>query len=1572
MMVALVCSPMQAQNIEQQIVASQYGQWKVPGLTPDTYAFPPTSCQVQGGASYFYAFNTNAPARIVDGNPALSETVTPSNTVHTNQDCSISIAPVNEHQLPFYLTSATGGLQEALNQNLTTPATNMVILDSAWHQLVTAEAAVPATVIATVKGGVSLNLVDVTTTPYNFYAWNTSDLRYELVPYGSGGSGALGTIVNDVLANNSANTAAIDMYDFYATGSYSPAAAVAAAQAHAGMATITPAVGRKAFTNTGNVRVVDNRTDVPANARGVTEFGAQCDLQNVAITFTVANAAFAASEVAMDQTWVGRSVVAYGIYNGLPTYFESTIASITDGLHGTVTTPFPFSQTTLHTADIGHDDTIAIAQGMSAVGGGGTLIFPEGNCLTHTQSLLGQSPIGIGPSSSITGFPGEDVFAAPDPSLGASGNQGQAHIHDLTIFVDSRIDATKPWQGIVESVVASHTGLYRPIATESVIANNPIAPGWFQGPGANASRAFNGVASITAGAATMCVPTAEQAPAVGQTVVFPYLSNVFTATVSSTGSCSGGTQATLSASLPAGSTNTQAEWFAGVSPQHLATAIGSGTCPATITLANSISPAPGYESNVAPFGLIQIDGEQFSYTRKSQAANPSPANTLYGVTCAQNGTTRAAHSVNATAVPLNPFHPQFPWLVTPTLNSGDTTPAATAGYFPGFNAGNMAFAFPVSNGQNQSSAIGAWGPGSEISNLSFAYWPTDINGQAWAETNNSGVMYFVSLPYATAFRSLAATYLFYGIAEGTPGLENGTWATNQPTADGTHWDGLTLYAANPMIMAAGGQNSYSDINVYSNTANSGGANTCFYFLTTGNDQTGGTATSISLAHFKNLYCEPEAGSADNTMPEWEWDTFNAEIEDQHMGGGGEVYVGGYAQHWIGGNFNNNAADPLLNFGYGNTSDYSTTLGLEPKGNSYGINSLIDFGFESAWSGQTAQSFSSPTGPYGALALGGRQPIANQTGETFLTGNLTAPYTSLSGGMIYPDEFATSASFESQPVSNLVHDDTSPISHQSVSCVVGSSSGTIYCYPHVFNNNGIAVGSGQRIVPGKYSVYASFKDITASTNSFTFGLGTTCAGISSWTVPVTNAWPVGLSKYYLGTIDFSSVSGTSCMLSMAINGAATADTIQLGFVALAPVQEQINAQTINVTNINGPGGSTGCQLSPVTGIKNGYSCPTTPWNQALAVNQASGDTTITFGSTAGLPAAGCFEVDSEVECYTTIQSGTVLSGISRAQYFTTAAAHSAGGFPGAVSYNLAFGSPAAFPYAGMWGFSGGIPVLGVGQTQAPQAHAGTSVFAANDGGNEMWIDSSGAIHTSNGSAISTLVTPINIGSHPNSPNISDTAQVTQSSVPASWYQPQTLDGGHMGSLNVIATVNLTTPTLDGSSLPPGSSTASYVCTGIDIDNHLIPGAAATATSVPATWAFPTGFRVFCPYAAGVHTYEVWRTAGGGSQGYLSQGIGPGFIFSDYGGTASATDPGGNMMPTSNSSNPHISVAGTGTPCITMGATGATTTICSGAGVPATTCGTQPTGSGSLYMRTDGAASTSIYSCAGTTWTAVAIP
>jgi hypothetical protein len=311
-----------------------------------------------------------------------------------------------------------------------------------------------------------------------------------------------------------------------------------------------------------------------------------------------------------------------------------------------------------------------------------------------------------------------------------------------------------------------------------------------------------------------------------------------------------------------------------------------------------------------------------------------------------------------------------------------------------------------------------------------------------------------------------------------------------------------------------------------------------------------------------------------------------------MGGGGEVYIGGAQQHWIGGNFNNAVSTPVVNFGTQNTADFATNLGSEPKGNVYSVNSLINYGWGSKFSGTTSQAFSSPTGPYGYLQTGNsREPIRGQNADTFFSGNLTQPYTSLDGGFITPEEFNANFSFEATAMSQgWTYDATSPITGAYVGCNLGTNTGSSYCDTYDFNLTGIPIGAGQRLVPGKYTLYISAKDAVTASNTASIQLYSNCGSfLQSIPAPLTNAWPTTAAGVITASVNLSTVTGgATCYLGVRFFGATTADQIQIGYFAFAPVAEQFNAQTINVTNLSGPGGVTGCAQSPVTGINNGYS------------------------------------------------------------------------------------------------------------------------------------------------------------------------------------------------------------------------------------------------------------------------------------------------------------------------------------------------------------------------------------------------
>ncbi len=1582
------------QNIEGQIIASQYGQWQVPGFAADTYSFAPGSCRVQGGASFFFAFTVGTPVSIVDANPALTETVTPTAIVDSNVSCSITIAAANTHQLPFHITSATGGLQEAINENLPSQQNNTIILDSSFYRLVGGAANATA-VIAGVQGSTKLGLVDVTTAPTTWYQWNGT--QYTQVgssdtgggnggggTEGGGGiggtTGALHTLVNDLLANGANGSGAKDLNDFVTGDGFTPQNAVDAAAAHGGVATLTPNAGDTPFSNTHSATgvKVDDLDHLGATYRSVTEFGAQCDTRQTGVSLTQGSTSIGIFFDFFYVYDVGKTLTVVGTVGGVPTAFETKIVSLVGTGPGYATavmaTPAPFTLTGSNKAVLGHDDTAAIAAALTAVAtnqqSGATFFqavqFPGGNCLSHTIVYNGVSMAGInGGLSQVTGFPGEDVFAEPDPAKGSSGEGNSVHIHDMTWNVDNRIDATQAWQILDDTGTHAKTPVYRPTGIRTALSNNPVAPGWFEGSGANGSGAYNGVAQVSDGSAVICTPATLTQPVVGNTIVFPYLATVFTTTVASTaGSCAAGSTArTLSAAMPAGSASTQAEWFAGTSVQTLRANVSGAACPSSITLTNSVLPSPAAESNVAPFGLIQIDGEQFSYFGKTGTGTLGSGYYLTITGCAQNGTARAAHSAGATVVPLNQYNPAIPWPVAPTVNSNATTPL-NAAFYPAWNVGNAAFAAPDSDGNQGLVGIGSFA-NSVLNSLYINAWPTST------AINNTAGFYLVGLPYASGFDDITIAQTTFGIHEGTPSLNTGgSWANAQPTADGTHWENIRISSCNVSDLISGGQNSFKDWNTYSGCTNTAGAtlgaNTCFLFSQGWNDQANHPQAIQGNVDLHNMYCEPEFGSQYGLVPVFEWDLSIANWDNLHMGGGGETYLGGNNQHFQGGNFNNQALFPVINYGYGNGSDGTQWLAWgNGVGNVYGTNSFINYGPNSHFSGATSKE-NPRTSPYGAQQMGNsREPWSGQSNETFNTGNTTAPYVNSNGGYIPAWEIAVDGFFECCGFKVPWAYDASSPSGGSVGCFMSTDGGAA-CFSYLFNEAGIAIGPGQRLAAGKYVVHVASKSLTGAATSYQIKVGACGLGDSgTFNIPVTTSWPAPDVSF---EVDFTGKAmcggGTPSSLSMDfIFPTPNNDTIYVAYVDFAPVAETITAQTINVTTIHMPGGSptggsaTGCSQSPVVGIDGGYVCPVSGWTADLAAIEGLSDTVVTLNTIAGVAGAGCFVVDSEIECYTGL-TGMHLTGVTRGAYGTAAATHNMSAE--VQSENVVLGAVGHLPPAQLQG-GGGAPVIFAIRNPFPQSHANQSVFSVNAGGNETWMDTFGAMHQTYPFTNNQLGTTT-IGALPAQPSITNSGYLLQTNGQNTAYQPLALGGGHAGSLNIVAPATIAAPT-GFTSVASGSSSVSYVCSGTDFDENMIPGTTFTVNGIASSWAFPASNYVQCPWAAGVNTYQIYRTVGGVNQGLIFSGPGPGAYTYDFDGTASAGSP-----PVVNGSNPHLSVVGTGTPGLQLGPTN----ISTGAGAPTLVCGTAPIGSGSLWLRTDGGASTSVYSCAGSTWTAVVIP
>lgn len=178
--ILLCCAQVQAQSNQtfqqKSYWASDYGTWQVKGQSANNYQFSPASvCTVSppNTTASFQPFATNAPVLILDALPSNTEVVTPTSIVSNASYCGIIAQPVHTHY-SFSLLSATGGLQEALNQiSSSIPYAAQVVLDRNWYESLRGiPGASAAAVIAAAKGNTAAYLVDNTTAPNTFYTWS--------------------------------------------------------------------------------------------------------------------------------------------------------------------------------------------------------------------------------------------------------------------------------------------------------------------------------------------------------------------------------------------------------------------------------------------------------------------------------------------------------------------------------------------------------------------------------------------------------------------------------------------------------------------------------------------------------------------------------------------------------------------------------------------------------------------------------------------------------------------------------------------------------------------------------------------------------------------------------------------------------------------------------------------------------------------------------------------------------------------------------------------------------------------------------------------------------------------------------------------------------------------------------------------------------------------------------------------------------------------------------------------------------------------------------------------------------
>lgn len=1599
-----------AQTIEGQPIASQYGEWKVSGYAPNTYSFAPTSCRVQGGSSFFQAFTVGTPVRIVDNNPALSETVTPTAVTNNNVTCSITISPVNQHNLPFYLTSATAGLQEALNANATDPQPNTIVLNNDFYQLAGGSTAAAA-IIASVHGQSNLGLVDITQVPTVWYKWNGS--QYVAVGGAVGGVGNFSQWQDAYGPNPGSQAFVGPVSNEYTLPTGQTSAAITSLLSTAGNGVrIQPGDARTPFSNPNYNPVHDDRTNIPADAWNVTESGAACDAGMIQGTLTAGSTTLTAPGAHFTAADTGKWIESVGTVAGVVTRFDATVTYASPTTL-TLSVPAPFTSASGTYVLFGHQDDAALASAISmGLSTGRKIALPAGTCWSATPQRFGANLIGHGISweqstnsegvlvsdgSSIAGSAGEDVFALMDPSQ--SGYQGPPSgftTHDYNILLDPVIDATQPWQICTNGTCVAQTPVYRPAGILDANAPDPLAPQWCQGAGPYNTGCLNGVATVANASTLACVPSSETLPAVGSEIIFPgYAAGTanFETTVASqtgTGCASGTSPITLAAAFAPATPSAPVEWFAGTSLQTIQTAIPATgrTFPMTVTLGNPILPIPALAQYASPagfgqWGLVQIDGEQCSfYGNSALPASSTAAPSITLTACAQNGTAAAAHSVGAFIVPLNPLQPTWPWPVTPTLTTGQTTPA-NAEFFPSFGVGNAGIAAPTENGNVLAGFYQSIYDAKVYNILVETDWTNGAaaNSLNWVGQNDTAGIYLTQIPFRSTFRDLSIGGVTYGLIEGSPSTNTSGWYTlgTYPTANGNTWDSIFLRSlAVDMHIISDQGGGFKQLSMFSQATQAPnntwpGLTPALYggiesiFLDTPYDDEQAVypyvSTSVDWDTFDFRYEEIETGQLSQKAFSDQWSCQGCSWYDAAPEGTAPRIVGGYNQNFNGGSFGGGAGNPLLNVGWSNSFTNVGQLGVSgAAGNVWGVNNFLNWGPETSAKGPGYLVYGTPGGPTMGQATGNnvvRPP--GQTAETLIGGNTAYPYLNSGAGLFTADEFETNRSFSANPMSQgWTYDATEPLVGGYAACNVGTAAQT-YCTDGRIDLTGFWIGPGQRLSADQYVVTIEVKEKTGPAQTFAFQMGISSGGLSGCTgsglainqnVPVTTTW----TTVTLGVVNLA--ADNNCAGQFLFGQASvSAAQIQVAAIDFAPVDANKTVDNLTVLNrITMPPGNNGsfangCAQSPVTGIDNGYSCPTKGWGNSLGANQAATDTTITLAdSTTGYSPSGCFFIDTEYECYTGI-SGNTLTGLSRGQYTTTVSAHTAGAPVSSV--NLVLGGLQQTPLDVV---TGGVPnqsELGVNNA-FPSSHSGSAVLDINSGANETYFDNAGAIHQLNPSTESVFESgmqvagSVQIGGVWGAP-IANSAQVLQTNGQNQATAPIGFGGGIAGSLKVVPTQNIAAPVLTNYA-GSGTSTRSYVCTGVDTDGNAIPGSTATLSNAPASYAYPQFIVVNCPYTAGVSSYTVWRTAGGPNQGYLQTGVTSYGIY-DYNGSATPGTP-----PTVNGSNPHLTVNGTGTPTISLNGVSWST----GASAPTGTCTT-----GSMYSNTSGSPNT-LYVCQAAAW------
>lgn len=881
-------------------------------------------------------------------------------------------------------------------------------------------------------------------------------------------------------------------------------------------------------------------------------FNVPCDSHYEFLTISSgANSLTVPSGVAGQTLFIGYQT---GLYYQAPQYTWFPTISSMSGSTATLSGHAPFSFSGWVT--VGTDAT-ASAQAMLNAS---SYIFPvrlPTQCRPVVRTLTwpatnfaGQNMI----TSQFIGVPAQDILSAPNSlatSLGLT-------VTNTGFALDESIDASLGYVSYDPTGVTPTTvpAVYRPLLVNTQNVNHPLTDQWVTG-------GSNGVASITAGSAVICVPTALGRTAPNSiNIVFPYLpvNQLFQTTVlnqTGTGCPGGNVGVTLNAALPAGTTASQAYWEAGTAFET-----GETTIPTTINyplaITVSLPSAPDPQGTMAGHGHVILGNGsvrlEADYLGNNYSATPGSATIVLR---RGPGTITSALTAGAyTIIPTNPCPANFevPPPVFPNINGSSGVTPANAVDTPGGCGGNAAISFPTDDGLTVSTGISS----ATMRDVVVTSTPNSVQGG-----NSSIGLLFQgdATGYSSSFKRLNIEGVQFGFAQGPAGKNQWNISAVGPTSSGMSIEDCQIHAAYPLILVGFQDGLISRCDTYTaylspyDGSNIGPA-TAIAMGYTINEQTGGAITITYDNHVEVFTSEPHTGNGQETLAYADIRASNTTFNQVNFEGTFLIFAGTDITVE-----NSQYGLPVINYGYAlsfkNTASTSNTFWMT---NNWADSSNQFFNWGQNSSCQTRHAAGGPSMNCG---VGFYQGWEGHSITGSMNGNNTAPYENELGGQILMSERGN--------VGPVVFDSSEPYWGAYNTCP-----GVTFCiYDHLDGPfSALYVGYHNRLSPIKYVLNMNVKT-PAGSNTFAVqfvsqddGSGH-CGSTGNFGYvggnPSTTSWSTVSVP-----VDLTGKQG--CVLSWQTQDYGSVSTFEFGMMNFVP--------DVNSTNYNVPSDSiynTACQV-----------------------------------------------------------------------------------------------------------------------------------------------------------------------------------------------------------------------------------------------------------------------------------------------------------------------------------------------------------------------------------------------------------